>query len=62
LQSEHIECILVGEELDNEYIEQLCIRVEELTEKTVQATVNRKLPKEELGQCLLVWAQETSEK
>jgi hypothetical protein len=62
LQSEHIECILVGEALDREYIEQLCIRVEELTEKTVQATVNRKLPKEELGQCLLVWAQETSEK
>jgi hypothetical protein len=36
--------------------------VEELTEKTVQATVSAELPKEQMGQCLLVWAQETSEK
>ena len=62
LQSEHIECILVGEALDREYIEQLCNRVKELTEKTVQATVSMELPKEQLGQCLLVWAQETAEK
>ena len=62
LQSEHIECILVGEALDREYIEQLCNRVEELTEKTVQANVSMELPKEQMGQCLLVWAQETSEK
>jgi len=58
LQSEHIECILVGEALDREYIEQLCNRVEELTEKTVQATVSMELSKEQMGQCLLVWAQE----
>ena len=58
LQSEHIECILVGEALDREYIEQLCNRVEELTEKTVQAIVSMELPKEQMGQCLLVWAQE----
>ena len=62
LQSERIECILVGEELDKEYIKQLCIRVEELTEKTVNATVSAELPKEQLGQCLLVWSEETSEK
>ena len=62
LQSEHIECILVGKALDTEYIEQLCNRVEELTEKTVQANVSAELPKEQLGQCLLVWAQETDEK
>jgi hypothetical protein len=62
LQSEHMECILVGKALDTEYIKQLCIRVEELTEKTVQATVSAELPKEQLGQCLLVWAQEKGEK
>ena len=62
LQSEHIECILVGEELDKEYIKQLCIRVEELTEKTVQANMSAELPKEQRGQCLLVWAQEKGEK
>ena len=62
LQSERIECILVGEELDKEYIKQLCNRGEELTAKTVNATVSAELPKEQMGQCLLVWAQETSEK
>jgi hypothetical protein len=62
LQSERMECTLVGEELDKEYIKQLCNRVEELTEKTVQANVSAELPKEQLGQCLLVWAQETAEK
>lgn len=62
LQSEHMECILVGEELDREYIEQLCNRVQEMTEKTVQATVSAELPKEQLGQCLLVWTQEKGEK
>jgi hypothetical protein len=28
----------------------------------VQATVSAELPKEQLGECLLVWAQETEEK
>jgi hypothetical protein len=36
--------------------------VEELTEKTVRASVSAELPKEQRGQCLLVWAQETEEK
>ena len=33
-----------------------------VSEKTVNATVSAELPKEQLGQCLLVWAQETAEK
>jgi len=61
LQSEIIECVLVGEELDQAYIEELCHRVEELTGKTVKAQVGTEIQPEQLGQCLLVWAQETHE-
>ena len=62
LQSETIECVLVGEELDQAYIEELCRRVKELTGKTVNAQVSAAIHPEQLSQCLLVWAQETDEK
>ena len=61
LQSEIIECVLVGEELDQVYIEELCSRGE-LTGKMVNAQVSAEIQPEQLGQCLLVWAQETDEK
>ena len=62
LQSEIMECVLVGEDLDEVYIKDLCSRVEELTGKTVVAQVNTEIEPEQLGQWLLVWAQETDEK
>ena len=62
LQSNQIDCILVGEELDQVYIEVLCSRVEELTGKTVNTQVSAEIQPEQLGQCLLVWAQETRRK
>ena len=62
LQSEIIECVLVGEALDESYIGELCQRVEELTGKTVNAEVSTEIRPKQLGQCLLVWAQETNEK
>ena len=62
LQSDIIECVLVGEELDQAYIKELCRRVEELTGKTVNSQVSTAIQPEQLGQCLLVWAQEISEK
>ena len=62
LQSEIIECVLVGEYLDEVYIKELCSRVQELTDKTVNAEVSTEILPEQLGQCLLVWAQETAEK
>ena len=62
LQSEVIECVLVGADLDQTYIKELCSRVEELTGKTVNAQVNAEIHPEQLGQCLLVWAQEISAK
>ena len=62
LQSEIIECVLVGEELDQAYIEELCNRVEELTGKIVNTQVSTEIYPELLGQCLLVWAQETNQK
>ena len=62
LQSDIIECVLAGEELDQDYIGELCSRVEELTGKTVNAQVSAEIQPDQLGQCLLVWAQETDEK
>ncbi|REJ61697.1 MAG: ArsR family transcriptional regulator [Bacteroidetes bacterium] len=62
LQSEQIDCVLVGEELDQAFIEELCHRVEELTGKTVNAQVSAEILSEQRDQCLLVWAQETDEK
>ena len=62
VQSDEIDCALVGEELDETYIEELCNRVEELTGKTVNAQVSAEIQPEQLGQCLLVWVQETNEK
>ena len=62
VQSDQIDCVLVGEDLDEAYIEELCSRVEELTGKTVNAQVSNEIQPEQLGQCLLVWAQETDEK
>ena len=62
LQSETIECVLVGEELDQTYIEEVCSRVEGLTSKTVKAQVSTEIQPEQLGQCLLVWAHEPEEK
>ena len=62
LQSEIIECVLVGEELDQAYIEELCSRVEELTSKMVNAQVSTEIQPEQRGQCLLVWSLEIDEK
>ncbi len=59
VQSDQIDCVLIGEVLDEVYIKELCHRVEELTGKTVNAQVSAEIHPEQLGQCLLVWAQET---
>ena len=61
VQSDQIDCMLVGEDLDEAYIKELCTRVEELTGKIVNAQVSAEIHPEQLGQCLLVWAQETLE-
>ena len=62
VQSENIECILVGEELDESYIKELCRRVEELTGKFVNAQICAELLPDQVVECLLVWAKETDEK
>ena len=62
VQSEIIECVFVGQELDQAYIETLCSRVEEITGKSLNAQVCTEILPEHLGQCLLVWAQKTYEK
>ena len=62
VQSDQIDCILVGKALDQTYIGESCSRVEELTGKTVNAQVSAEILPEQLGQCLLVWAQVSEEK
>ena len=61
VQSDQIDCVLVGVALDEVYIKNLCSRVEELTGKTVNARVRTKIHPEQLNQCLLVWTQETED-
>lgn len=55
LQSELIECVLVGEDLDKIYIKKLCFRVEELTKKKVKAHLVTEIAPDQLNQSLLVW-------
>lgn len=62
LQSDIIKYVLVAEELGQCYIGELCLRLEELTGKTVNAETSAEIHPEKLGQCLLVWSQETDEK
>ena len=61
VQSDVIDCVLIGEDLDEVYIKELCRRVEELTGRTVNAKVSTEIHPEQLGKCLLVWVQETQE-
>ena len=61
VQSDQIDCVLVGVDLDESYIQDLSDRVEELTGKSVNAQISSEINAEQLGQCLLVWAQETTE-
>ena len=61
VQSDKIDCVLVGVDLDESYIQDLSARVEELTGKSVNAQISTEINAEQLGQCLLVWAQETTE-
>ena len=62
VQCDHIDCVLVGGDLDEDYIKELCSRVEELTGKRVNTQVSAEIRPGMLDQCLLVWAQETEEK
>ena len=55
LQSDIIKCVLAGEELHQDYIKELCRRVEDVTGKTVSYKVNSKDKTEYSGRDLLVW-------
>jgi hypothetical protein len=61
VQSDQIDCVLVGVDLDASYIQDLSDRVEELTGKSVNSQISSEINAEQLGQCLLVWTQETHE-
>lgn len=61
LQSKEIECVLVGEDLDDRYITELSKKVEILTGKTVILQLSNEIDPEQQNRSLLVWARESDQ-
>ena len=55
VETETIDTLLVGEQLDAAYIGGLSSKVEKLTGKKVQAEILERMPKKRSAACLLVW-------
>ena len=55
IQSERIEAVLIGADLDLEYIEGLSGKVKKLTGKKVNAQILESMPADKAAACLLVW-------
>jgi len=55
IQSERIEAVLIGADLDPEYIEGLSGKVKKLTGKKVNAQILESMPADKAAACLLVW-------
>ena len=58
VESETIDALLVGEQLDAAYIGGLSIKVEKLTGKKVHAQILESMPGDKAAACLLVWEKE----
>jgi len=54
-----IDCILIGEELDADYIAGLSGKVHKLIGKKVNTQVMKEMKEEMVSDCLLVWENET---
>ena len=55
VESETIDALLIGEQLDSTYIGGLSNKVEKLTGKKVNAQILERMPRERAAGCLLVW-------
>ena len=55
IQSERIEAVLIGTDLDPEYIGVLSGKVKKLTGKKVNAQILESMPADKAAACLLVW-------
>ena len=55
IQSERIEAVLIGTNLDPEYIGGLSGKVKKLTGKKVNAQILEHMPSDRVATCLLVW-------
>jgi len=55
VESETIDALLVGEQLDQAYIGGLSGKVEKLTGKKVHAQILESMPADKVAACLLVW-------
>ena len=58
IQSERIEAVLIGTNLDPEYIAGLSSKVKKLTGKKVNAQTLERMPSNRTAGCLLVWQKE----
>ena len=58
VESETIDTLLVGEQLDPTYIGGLSNKVEKLTGKKVHAQILERMPRERAAACLLVWEKQ----
>ena len=61
VESETIDALLVGEQLDAAYIGGLSSKVEKLTGKKVNAKIMERMPIERAVACLLVWEKEAEQ-
>ena len=55
LDSETIEVLLIGEELDQDYISSLVQKTEEIIGKKILCEIKETLSESERSQCLLIW-------
>ena len=62
LSSDTLEVLLIGKHLDQDYIAAMMDKAQKALEKDIFYTIAATLPEETRANCLLVWAQETSEK
>jgi hypothetical protein len=61
VSSGSIDCVLIGKELDAEYIAGLSAKVHKLIGKTVNAWVLEEIKDDMVSGCLLVWEMNTEE-
>ena len=61
VESDTIDALLIGEQLDPTYIGGLSNKVEKLTGKKVQAQILERMPRERAAACLLVWEKENEQ-
>ena len=61
VESETIDTLLIGEQLDAAYIGGLSSKVEKLTGKKAHSQILESMPADKAAACLLVWEKEAEQ-